>query len=157
MAGKTKSILVGGKEYKVQTLSVLDAIDLQIEFVSNCGGVVTQLISIFFDYKNGKKVSDDRFAELFKNINPQNIKPIKTKVLERVITPENRFLGDEAEIENWFSREENQGDVWEVLVKAASELLGEYLPSFLKQMTSTIGEKMTDAQSKFQKNSGRKQ
>lgn len=156
MAGKIKSILVGDKEYKIQMLSVLDSIDLQIEFVSNCGGLISQAISIFMDYKKGKDIDDSRLAELFKTINPETLKPIKQKVLARVITPDNRFLADETEIENWFGKPENQGDVWEVLIKGAHELLGEYLPSFLKGMTEQIGEKMTDLQSKSPMSSGRK-
>lgn len=156
MAGKIKSILVGDKEYKVQMLSVLDSLDLQVEFVSNCGGLIAQGVSMFMDVKKGKEVSDERFAEMFKSINPQSLKPIKGQILARVITPENKFLSDESEIENWFGREENHGDVWEVLVKAAQMLLGEYLPSFLREVTSKIGEKMTEAQSKFPTNSGRK-
>lgn len=156
MAGKIKSILVGDKEYKVQMLSVLDSIDLQIEFVSNCGGMISQAMAIFMDYKKGKDIDDSRLAELFKTINPTTLKPIKQKVLARVITPDNRFLADETEIENWFGRPENQGDVWEVLIKGAHALLGEYLPSFLKGMTEQIGEKMTDLQSKSPTSSGRK-
>ena len=156
MAGKVKSILVGDKEYKVQMLSVLDSIDLQIEFVSNCGGIIGQAIAIFMDYKNGKEIKDDRIAELFKNINPATLKPIKTKIFERIITPDNRFLSDEAEIEKWFSQPENKGDIWDVLLKGAKELLGEYLPSFLKGITDKIGEKMTEDQLKFPMNTGRK-
>lgn len=156
MAGKIKSILVGDKEYKIQMLSVLDSIDLQIEFVSNCGGLISQAMAIFMDYKKGKDIDDSRLAELFKTINPETLKPIKQKVLARVITPDNRFLADETEIENWFGKPENQGDVWEVLIKGAHALLGEYLPSFLKGMTEQIGEKMTDLQSKSPMSSGRK-
>lgn len=156
MAGKIKSILVGDKEYKVQMLSVLDSIDLQIEFVSNCGGMIGQAIAIFMDFKNGKEIKDDRIAELFKNINPATLKPIKTKIFERIITPDNRFLSDEAEIEKWFSQPENKGDIWDVLLKGAKELLGEYLPSFLKGITDKIGEKMTEDQLKFPMNTGRK-
>lgn len=137
-------------------LSVLDSIDLQIEFVSNCGGIIGQSIAIFMDYKNGKEIKDDRIAELFKNINPATLKPIKTKIFERIITPDNRFLSDESEIEKWFSQPENKGDIWEVLLKGAQELLGEYLPSFLKGMTEEIGEKMTDNPLKFPNNTGRK-
>ena len=156
MAGKIKSILVGGKEYKVQMLSVLDSIDLQIEFVSNCGGLIAQAISIFMDYKKGKAIEDERIAELFKTINPTSLKPIKEKILARVITPENRFLADESEIEKWFSQKENQGDIWELLIKGAYELLGEYLPSSLKGMTETIGEKMTEEKLRSPLSSGRK-
>lgn len=156
MTGKVKSIQVNGKEYKVQMMSVLDSIDLQIEFLSNCGGLIGQAISIFTDFKKGKEIKDERIVELFKTINPESLKPIKTKVLARIITPENRFLSDEAEIESWFGRQENQGDIWELLIKGAVELLGEYLPSFLKGMTEKIGEKTTDEQSKSQTSSGRK-
>ena len=156
MAGKIKSILVGDKEYKVQMLSVLDSLDLQVEFITNCGGPISQAVAMYMDVKKGKEVSDDRFAEIFKSINPQTLKPIKSKILSRVITPENKFLSDESEIENWFGREENHGDVWEVLVKAAQMLLGEYLPSFLKEVANQVGEKMTEAQLKFPNTSGRK-
>jgi len=156
MAGKIKSILVGDKEYKVQMLSVLDSLDLQIEFISNCGGLITQIASMYKDAKSGKEVSDERLGEAFKSINPQTIKPIKNKILERVITPENKFLSDETEIEGWFGRDENKGDIWEVLVKAAQVLLGEYLPSFLKGIMDQIGEKMTEEQSKYPTTSGRK-
>lgn len=156
MAGKIKSILVGDKEYKVQMLSVLDSIDLQMEFITNCGAAIGQVVSIVMDFKKGKKIEDGRFAEIFKNIKAETLKPLKTKILERIITPENRILSDETEIERWFSLPENQGDVWEVLWKGAQELLGEYLPSFLKGMTETIGEKMTETQLKFPQSSGRK-
>lgn len=156
MAGKIKSILVGDKEYKVQMLSVLDSIDLQIEFVSNCGGLIGQAVAIFIDYKNGKEIKDDRIAELFKNINPTTLKPIKKKIFERIITPEDRFLSDEAEIEKWFSQPENKGDIWDVLLKGAKELLGEYLPSFLSGITEEIGEKMTETPLKFPTSTVRK-
>ena len=137
-------------------MSVLDSIDLQIEFLSNCGGLISQAISIYTDVKKGKEVKDERLGDLFKSINPESLKPIKTKILSRIVTPENRFLSDESEIENWFGRQENRGDIWELLVKGACELLGEYLPSFLKGMTEKIGEKTTDDQSTSQTSSGRK-
>lgn len=152
-----KSIVVNEKTYRVQMMSVLDTIDLHVETVACMGGVFGKLASIFIDIKNNKKLPDGTFAELFSSIKPESIREIKKKVLAQVYTPENRILGDEMTIENWFSRPENKGDVWEVLVKATMELLGEYLPGFLRDIMTKGIAKATMAQLKSQNDSDERQ
>ena len=150
-----KSILVNGKQYKVQMMSVLDTIDLQIETVSSLGGFISELAKIWVSAKNGENLKKQSFEMIFKGLNVEAIKPFKKKILAQVITPENQFLSDESEIEKWFGRPENRGDVWEVLVKATAELLGEYLPNFLREIVDQGMEKVQAA--KFQSQNGLEQ
>lgn len=140
-----KSILVNGKQYKVQMLSVLDTIDLHLDTMSSLGGLLGKLAFIWTDVQNGKTLPKEEVTNLFQGIDPEHLKPLKKRVLGQVITPENRFLGDETEIERWFTQPENREDVWEVLVKSTIELLGEYAPSFLKEMTKIGMKKVSEA------------
>ena len=154
-----KSILVGDKTYKVQTLSVLDSIDFQIEFATGLGGFVAKLAAAYATVQNGKKVEKDFLDTLFDGLKPENLKSIKKKVFEQVITPENKFLNDESYIEQWFDKEENRDDVWSVLQQATVILLGEYMPSFLKNMMKEGQEKMSamETQLKSQNDTGESQ
>lgn len=140
----TKSILVNDKEYKVQKLPVFDTIDLQIEVMSNCGGLIAQAVTMYLDIKNGREVDDSRLTEFFNSLSVKGLSPLKAKIMKQVITPENKFLSDESEAEMWFSRPENQGDVWQVLIQAGIALLGEYLPSFVQGIVADSEKKMTE-------------
>lgn len=144
-----KDILVGEKKYKVQTLSVLDSIDFQIEFTTGLGGFLGKLAAAYATVQNGEEVSKDFLDTLFDGIKPENLKPLKKKVLAQVITPENKFLSDESYIETWFSKDENREDVWTVLQQATVVLLGEYTPSFFKKLIKMGQEKVSAMQTQF--------
>lgn len=151
-----KSILVNDKEYKVQKLPVFETLDLQIEVMSNCGGLIAQAASMYLDLKKGKDIDDSRLNELFNSLSVKGLSPLKAKIMKQVITPENQFLSDEAEVERWFSRPENQADVWQVLIQAGITLLGEYLPSFVQGIIAEGEKKMAETTSQSPMNTGRK-
>lgn len=153
MSAEIKSFIVNEHAYKVQMLPVLDTIDLHIEMVSSCGGFLSQAIALVLKYRQNGKIENGEIAEVFKGLKPESLKPIKKKVFAQVITSENQFLSDEVEIERWFSQKENRADVWEVLVKATGELLGEYMPSFLKELTTGMLEKAKAEQLAYQNSS----
>ena len=128
-----ESFLVNEKTYKVQLLGVLDSLYFQAELAQTLGSAVGEIVNLAIKAKG--KIGDIDIGELgnsISKINPEALKKIQPKILAQVITPENRFLGDQQTIEEWFSKPENTGDVWEVLIKGAIALLGKYLPSFLK-------------------------
>ena len=147
-----KSILINGKQYKVQTLSVLDTIDLHIDAIESFGETIGKFVLLMADAQNGKEPNNEELSSLCKGINAEKIKPFKKRILSQVITPENQFLSDEITIEQWFSRKENKEDVWEVLIKATNVLLGEYLPNFLRDMANQGLEKATAGKLKSQEN-----
>lgn len=129
-----KDLLVGEKKYKVETLSVLDSLDFQIEFAKGLGGFVGKVGAAYATIQNGKELGKEFLDTLFDGVDPQILKPLKKKILAQVVTPENKFLSDEMYIQQWFSQEENRDDVWTVLISAAGILLGEYMPKFLKDL-----------------------
>ena len=145
-----KSILVNEKQYKVQTLSVMDTIDLHLDTMASLGGFLGKLALLWMELKEGKTVSKDEMTSLFDGVSTEALKPLKKRVLAQVITPENKFLSDDVAIEAWFSRPENREDVWEVLIKSTMELLGEYAPSFLRELANQGLEKVSAGQSKSQ-------
>ena len=149
MAGM-KSILVNEKQYKVQMLSVLDSLDLHLDVMTSLGGFLGKIALLWTDLQNGKTLGKDEVTSLFDGVSPEGLKILKKRVFSQVITPENKFLGDEATIEQWFSQEGNKQDVWEVLVKATIELLGEYAPGFLRDMAKNGLEKAKAEQLKSQ-------
>lgn len=132
MAG-IESIVVNEKTYKVQKLGVLDTLYLQAEILRCLGSSIGDIANVI---KNaGGKIGSVDMSELgsaLSKVNPEDLKTLEPKILSQVITPENKFLGDVVYLEEWFSRPDNAGDVWGVLIRAASVLLGEYLPRFLK-------------------------
>lgn len=148
-----KPILVNGKQYKVQTLSVLDTIDLHVDAVESFGETIGKYFLMIADAQSGKVPSNEEMASVFNGLKSEKIKPFKKRILAQVVTPENKFLSDEMVIEDWFSRPENKQDVWEVLIKATQELLGEYLPNFLRDMANQGLEKATAGKLKSQENS----
>lgn len=152
-----KDILVGDKKYKVDTLSVLDTIDFQIEFAKGMGGFIGKIGAAWATKQAGKELTNGFLDNLFDGLNIETVKDLKKKVFAQVITPENKFLGDEAYLQEWFSREENKEDVWVVLKEATVALLGEYTPKFLKEMMK-MGEERISAlqQSKSQKGTQKK-
>lgn len=152
-----KPILVNGKKYQVQMMSVLDTIDLQVETMTSLGGLLGKIATAWVDARNNREIDKNILSGLFKDIDVNALRPIKSKVFGQVISPENKFLGDPVELENWFSRPENRQDVWEVLVRATIELLGEYVPSFLKDLMKQGMEKVSANKSKSQKNTESKQ
>ena len=149
-----KTIQVGNNVYKVQGLSVLDTIDLHIDVVESLGETIGKFVLLLGDLKLGRNPSNEEFAAVFKGVNGEKIKPLKKRILAQVITPENKFLGDDVTIEQWFSKPENKADVWGVLYKAADVLLGEYMPDFLKNMTHQGMEKVTAQQELKSQESG---
>lgn len=154
-----KDILIGENKYKVETLSVLDSIDFQIEFAKGMGGFVGKLGAAYATVQSGKEVSNDFLDTLFDGINLESIKSIKKKVFAQVITPENKYLSDESYLQEWFSRDENKDDVWPVLQQATIAILGEYVPKFLKDLMKAGQERISamETQFKSQKNTGKKQ
>ena len=145
-----KDILIGDKRYKVETLSVLDSIDFQIEFAKGLGGFLGKLASGYATVQNGKELSKDFLDTLFDGLNPDTIKKLKKKVFAQVITPENKYLSDEIYLQEWFSREENKEDLWNVLHQATGALLGEYMPKFLKDLAK-MGQERISAMSELSK------
>lgn len=154
-----KDILIGENKYKVETLSVLDSIDFQIEFAKGMGGFVGKLGAAYATVQSGKEVSNDFLDTLFDGINLESVKSIKKKVFAQVVTPENKYLSDESYLQEWFSRDENKDDVWPVLQQATIAILGEYVPKFLKEIMKTGQERISamETQFKSQKNTGKKQ
>jgi len=154
-----KDILIGENKYKVETLSVLDSIDFQIEFAKGMGGFVGKLGAAYATVQSGKEVSNDFLDTLFDGINLESVKSIKKKVFAQVITPENKYLSDESYLQEWFSRDENKDDVWPVLQQATIAILGEYVPKFLKDLMKAGQERISamETQFKSQKNTGKKQ
>lgn len=144
-----KDILIGDKKYKIETLSVLDSLDFQIEFTTGLGGFLGKLAAAYATVQNGKEVSKDFLDTLFDGVKPEALKAIKKKAFAQVYTPENRCLSDEAYLENWFSREENKGDVWTVLQQATITLLGEYMPGFVKKLMEMGQEKISAIQKRY--------
>lgn len=146
-----KSILVNEKTYKVQTLPVLETIDLHLDVMESFGELIGKFILLITEAKAGHEVTNDEISSLFNLIKAEKAKALKRKILAQVITPENTFLGDPVAIEGWFSKPENRKDVWEVLIQATKVLLGEYLPDFLRELAKTGLEKATADKSKSQK------
>jgi len=136
-----ESLVVNNKTYKVQKLGVMDSLYFQAELLHILGASLGEIFDLFIKARgDSSKVDAGAFGAALAQINPDALKKIQPKIFQQVITPENKFLGDAIEVENWFSRDENRGDVWEVLIKAGKILLGEYLPSFVigehqKEMT----------------------
>lgn len=145
-----EKIVVGEKTYSVQKFSVLDAVYFHAEAMHLLGDVVGKFLDIYTKSKTGGSVDLQEVGKAMASVDPEAIRIIQPKILGQVITPENKFLGDEATIEEWFSRPDNTTDVWEVIVKAGGVLLGEYLPRFLKDIIGTM--KATATQSLSQKN-----
>lgn len=144
-----KDILIGEKRYKVETLSVLDSIDFQLEFTKGLGGLIGKLGAAWATAQSGKEVSKDFLDTLFSGINVDTIKPLKKTIFKQIITPENKYLADEAYLQEWFSREENKEDVWTVLQMGAVTLLGEYTPKFLKEMMKMGQERISVIQNQY--------
>lgn len=129
-----KSILVNGKTYKVQKLDVLETIYLHAEVLHSLGNVLGGVLDKIFRLSNKEDVPLEELGSTLAKVNPEVIKKLAPQIFKQVITPKNEFLGDAVAIQAWFSQEENKADVWEVLVKAADVLVGEYLPDFLKKL-----------------------
>lgn len=127
--GDFSKITINKHVYKVESYSVMDAVMYHLEFVSKFGGLLAGLTKIVTE-KN-KKVEDNDFIALFSSIKPEETKQIISKVLQRVITPENVRLDNELVIQDWFSQPENSHELWLVVVAAMVELLGEQLPATL--------------------------
>ena len=127
--GDFSKITINKHVYKVESYSVMDAVMYHLEFVSKFGGLLAGLTKIVTE-KN-KKVEDNDFIALFSSIKPEETKHIISKVLQRVITPENVRLDNELVIQDWFSQPENSHELWLVVVAAMVELLGEQMPATL--------------------------
>ena len=153
-----KDFLVGDKKYKVDTLSVLDSIDFQIEFAKGIGGFLGKIGAVWATAQNGKEIGNEFLDTLFDGIKPEELKKLKKKVFAQVITPENKCLSDEIYLQEWFCREENREDVWLVLQSATVLLLGEYMPKFLKDFMKKGQERISamETQSKSQKDTTHK-
>lgn len=131
---KIQQFIINNKTYKVQTFSVLDSLYFQAELVTSIGTSLGELANVIKRNKdNLGNVDIGGLGEAIAKIDPEKLKKLQPKVLAQVITPENKFLGDEIAIEDWFNRDENAGDVWGVLIKATGFLLGEYLPNFFRE------------------------
>lgn len=140
-----EQIMVGEKTYKVQKLSVLDTIYFHAEAMHYLGDVIGRFLDIYVQIKKGKELDLAEAGKALTYVDPLAIRALQPKILKQVVTPENKFLDNEMEIENWFSRPENSGDVWDVTVKAGSVLLGEYLPRFLKETIGTMKTAATES------------
>ena len=149
-----EQIIVGDKTYKVQKLSVLDTVYFHAEAMHYLGDAVGTLLDLYVRLRKGESVDLAEAGKALTHLDPMAIRAIQPKILSQVATPENKFLDNEMNIENWFARPENSCDVWEVTVKAASVLLGEYLPRFLKEAVGTM--KATATQSLSQTNTEQK-
>lgn len=128
-----ESFVVNNKTYKVQKLGVLDSLYFQAELLHGLGESIGEIIDLYIKASGDSgKIDAGKFGGALARISPDTLKKIQPKILAQVITPENRFLSDAIEIENWFSKDDNRGDVWEVLFKSGKILLGEYLPNFVR-------------------------
>ena len=138
---KIEKITVNGKIYQVQRMSVLDTLYFQAKILNALGAVIGDIAEIANKSRQSNEdgridignVDVSLIGAAISKVEPEKLKPIEKEILEHVITPTNKFLADEMIIETWFANPENTGDVWEVIVKGAIALLGEYLPPFLKQ------------------------
>lgn len=131
---KIEKIIVNGKTYQVQTLGVLDTLSLHLTVTKYLGPAIGKISDVVISMKNGKDVDMSELGKVLADIKPDDVKELQMKVFAQVITPENTFLSDALSVETWFSKPGNEGDVWEVFYKATFELLGEYLPNFIKGM-----------------------
>lgn len=129
-----KSLLINNKTYKVQKLDVMETIYLHAEALHLMGNLAGSLLELYVKLVKEEPVEITELGTAIAKADPEAVKKLAPKIYAQVITPENTFLSDASAIEQWFSKEENKSDVWEVLVKAANILLGEYLPDFLKGM-----------------------
>lgn len=136
-----KSLLINNKTYKVQKLEVMETIYLHSEFLHLMGDLVGSLLEIYVKVLKKESVDMKEFGTTLSKCDPAAIKELAPKIFAQVITPENKFLADTPAIEEWFGKEENKADVWEVLTKAGHILLGEYLPEFLKGIFVPAKEK----------------
>lgn len=132
MSNAIENILVNGKTYKVQKLDVLSTIYMHVDFMHILGPALTQAIAVLADMQKGKDINPEDIGYALAKLDPDVVKGLQIKVFAQVITPDNRFLGDPVTIEDWFSKPENSSDVWEVFVWGLKALLGEHLPSFMK-------------------------
>lgn len=132
MANAIENILVNGKTYKVQKLDVLSSIYMHVDFLHILGPSLTQAIAVLADLQKGKEVNPADVGYALSKLDPEVVKGLLVKVFAQVVTPDNRFLSDPVTIEEWFSKPENSEDVWELFAKALKALLGEHLPSFIK-------------------------
>lgn len=137
---KIEKIIVNNKTYQVQTLGVLDTLNLHLVASKNLGPIIGKISEIALRNKSIKDIEISEIGEVLTKIEPDKIKELQLKTFSQVITPENTFLGDLLSIENWFSREDNAQDVWEVFIKALFLLLGEYLPNSVKGMFMKTAE-----------------
>jgi hypothetical protein len=131
------SIIINKKTYKVQKLDVMETLYLHAEAMHLMGDLLGNLLELYVRLLNKEKVDIQELGTCLAKADPHAIRILAPKIYAQVITPENQFLSDASAVENWFSRKENKADVWEVLVKAANVLLGEYLPEFLKGTQET--------------------
>lgn len=133
-------IIVNDKTYKVQELSVLDTVYFHAEALHYLGDVIGKFLDVYLQVKEGTD-KNGALAEVGKalaSLDPEALHVLQPKILRQVATPENKFLDNPMNIEDWFSKPENAGDVWEVTVKAGSVLLGKCLPRFLKEAVGTM-------------------
>lgn len=137
-----ESFVVNNKTYKVQKLGVLDSLYFQAELLHGLGESIGEIIDLYMKASGDSgKIDAGKLGGALARVSPDTLKKIQPKILSQVITPENKFLADAIEIENWFSKDDNRGDVWEVLFKSGKILLGEYLPSFVRGASQKEKEK----------------
>lgn len=137
---RIENIIVNNKTYKVQTLGVLDSLYFQAKVVHALGSSVGELFELYYKAKTLGDIDAGELGASLSKINPDALKSIQPEILKQTITPENKFLEDQQYLEEWFSRPENTGDVWEVMYKGALVLLGEYRPNFLRGNLQTKTE-----------------
>lgn len=133
-----EKIVVGGKTYCVQELSVLDTIYFHAEAMHLLGDAVGKFLDVYVQAKNGGNIDLQELGKAFTAIDPEAIRILQPKILRQVATPENKFLDNEMAVEAWFSQPDNAGYVWELTIKAGGILLGKYLPRFLKEMVDAM-------------------
>lgn len=132
MARGIENIIINDKTYKVEKLGVLETLGFHVEFMHSLGGVTAEAINVLSDLQQGKPINSEDIGTALAKLDPEVVKKIQIKVLAQVVTPENKFLNDPVYIEDWFSRPENSYDAWELMVEAARKILGEHLPSFMR-------------------------
>lgn len=132
MARGIENLIINDKTYKVEKFGVLETLGFHVEFMHSLGGIAAEAVNVLADLQQGKRVNTDDIGNALSKLEPEIVKKIQIKVLAQVVTPENRFLNDPVYIEEWFSKTANCNDVWDLMVNAAQILLGEHLPSFLR-------------------------
>lgn len=131
-----KEIIVNGKTYHVEEMSVRETLSFHVEVMTTFGSSIGTVFSLAIHSSKGDEYDiADSMSAAFGKIEPTKCDKIIDKILSRTITPTNEYLRDPRVLQEWFSA--NPQDLWIVITKALIALVGEYFPtSILKDVES---------------------